>query len=1452
MKKRIISMLLVMVMVLAMLPTVFAVEASEPEVEYVSYLTDSADGKNWIRNNGGTFENGWDFGVWENSEIVSDEAAAFEGNAYAKLTATAEATSQIGVVAVTLPTPGVEVKVTAMVKGDAGELVLHLQHYRNDNSYIGYDNSNVVTFEASEDWQQVVFTAVLPEDVGGTTGGGTETYLIYKGEGTIYMDDVQFFYPIEYVSYLTDSADGVNYALNGGWEEGHTFGGWINAELVEDADAAFEGNVYGKVTYDANGGQIAVVAPMLPTPGVTMKLAMMVKGDAGTVIGHLQHYANSNAHIGNDIFEIAAFEGSENWTQLVCDVMLPAGVGGTTGGGTEIYIKYEGEGTLCIDDVQFFYPPMADDEQEDDAISLNLIANGGFESLDENGYATDITIDGFDGDYGWGKNAFIVNTASQGKNALSLTGDLCGTTRIVHEGITVKTGKTYLYTFKVKGSAVDGSGAAVAIGSEMEQFYDGEWIGVNCTTDGSAVVPMADRWIALQYIYTVPENVNTINLVTSLPQIEGTVYFDDFGLYEIKTKNLIANGGFETLNDAGYASGISIGGFDGDYGWGKNALIVNDAAEGTNALSLTGDLKGATRVFHSSVEVDPGKTYLYTFKAKGSVINGSGAAAAIGSDIEQFNNGEWIGVNSTTGYVVTPVADEWRTAQYLYTAPKNVTEISFATFLPWIEGTVYFDDFGLYEIKLAEDTSEVRVSMVPDQYFIYSDEESSSACVTFGDKYDAAEEFKLDMYIMDGEDVVCEQIDAPITDNAFEFMFSVDALAQKKHAYTLKAVISDRERGIELRVLTEDIYVYDRPTVLNENGEYVNEDGSIFHPVMAFWAPEESDWERVAASGVNTILWSPAAGASLEEQIAQLDRLHALGMKANVVCFWDMMPAGWSGNVERVSEWVEALKDHPAIWAWNIADEPFSTAEDGATETETVHDMMINSYKMIRDIDDKYPVTYVHLDFNRNTNADWYADIILIDTYPGGNNSHASYVADKTVQMYGFIDDSRPVMHILQAFDHGYRPKDYELHSQIYQTFLANGASFGFFGFEGSGFGYPFEDSTDLWPMYESFYASGEYDILLNQYSSRVEPFVERSRTNNVWYDVWETDDGYYIAVQNRTYNDQNVIIALDAEITSAEAVTQYFNSDVQMINGDVVINLTQAQAVLVKVTVGDVESESLVIVEQPESYEGLVGDTVEFTVVAEGEGLTYQWFYKAVGSDEWQKSFSTGATTDTLSVELRTYRDGQQYMCVVTDANGETVESDAAAMTLKVGEFAIVSQPASYAGAEGDTVTFTVAAEGDNLSYRWMYSTDGGKTWKESWSDGYATDTLTVELKAYRDGQQYKCVVSNAADDVLESNVATMSLKESAIVITAQPENATVAAGETVTFTVEATGENLKYRWYRSSDREIWTETWLTGYNTNELSFVVNATRAGYAYKCVITSGTNTVETEAVSVVIK
>jgi len=136
-----------------------------------------------------------------------------------------------------------------------------------------------------------------------------------------------------------------------------------------------------------------------------------------------------------------------------------------------------------------------------------------------------------------------------------------------------------------------------------------------------------------------------------------------------------------------------------------------------------------------------------------------------------------------------------------------------------------------------------------------------------------------------------------------------------------------------------------------------------------------------------------------------------------------------------------------------------------------------------------------------------------------------------------------------------------------------------------------------------------------------------------------------------------------------------------------------------------------LQIVTQPEDYTGAAGDFVTFTIEAEGNDLSYQWQYSDDG-ETWKMGSSTTASYSTMLTEARS---GRMIRCIVTDAEGNSVTSDVATMTIGSEEIGltIVTQPENYVGASGDFVTFTIEAEGNDLSYRWQFSSDGGETWK-------------------------------------------------------------------------------------------------------------------------------------------
>ncbi len=98
------------------------------------------------------------------------------------------------------------------------------------------------------------------------------------------------------------------------------------------------------------------------------------------------------------------------------------------------------------------------------------------------------------------------------------------------------------------------------------------------------------------------------------------------------------------------------------------------------------------------------------------------------------------------------------------------------------------------------------------------------------------------------------------------------------------------------------------------------------------------------------------------------------------------------------------------------------------------------------------------------------------------------------------------------------------------------------------------------------------------------------------------------------------------------------------------------------------VSGEAPVIVSQPENVDVERGGNITLSVVATGEGLSYQWF----GPDGEPLSDSDGeiegATSPTLRITNAGLDDAGDYRLQITSASGEIVDSDI--VSLSVGEF--------------------------------------------------------------------------------------------------------------------------------------------------------------------------------------
>ena len=258
------------------------------------------------------------------------------------------------------------------------------------------------------------------------------------------------------------------------------------------------------------------------------------------------------------------------------------------------------------------------------------------------------------------------------------------------------------------------------------------------------------------------------------------------------------------------------------------------------------------------------------------------------------------------------------------------------------------------------------------------------------------------------------------------------------------------------------------------------------------------------------------------------------------------------------------------------------------------------------------------------------------------------------------------------------------------------------------------------------------------------------------------------------------------------------------------------------------------VITVQPSNRSAASGKTAAFSVTATGGNLKYRWEVSKDGGATWSKSVFPGSSTRTLTATGYKSMDGYLYRCTVSNAAG-SVTTRSVKFTVLV-KPVITVQPSAKSVISGNTTFFTVFATGGNLKYQWEVSRDGGATWTKSVFPGNTTNTLTVTGYKALDGSYYRCVISNSAQTITTKRVKLTVLTKP--VITVQPKAKTVSAGGTVTFTVSATGGDLRYQWFVNKVGDGTFEASVSaGNTTNSLTVRTSKSMNGYCYWCIISN---------------
>ena len=286
--------------------------------------------------------------------------------------------------------------------------------------------------------------------------------------------------------------------------------------------------------------------------------------------------------------------------------------------------------------------------------------------------------------------------------------------------------------------------------------------------------------------------------------------------------------------------------------------------------------------------------------------------------------------------------------------------------------------------------------------------------------------------------------------------------------------------------------------------------------------------------------------------------------------------------------------------------------------------------------------------------------------------------------------------------------------------------------------------------------------------------------------------------------------------------------------------NTVYSDVVTIKIT------QELKITKQPESVTAEAGRSISFNVMASGGQLSYQWQYKGTSSAKWNNFVN--ATEMTMTKTVASGWNGWKVRCVIADGFGNTVYSDVATITIGQ-ELKIIKQPEPVITSAGRSINFSVTASGDQLSYQWQYQGIASTKWNNFTS---ATKAFMAKTAASGwNGWKVRCVVTDGSGNTVYSEVVTITIVQE-LKITKQPVSVTVPAGQSISFDVIASGDQVSYQWQYQG---VSSAKWNNFVNATGASMTKTAALGwnGWKVRCVVTDGSgNTVSSDEVSITIE
>ncbi|MBR0040603.1 MAG: hypothetical protein IJP64_04425 [Oscillospiraceae bacterium] len=173
-----------------------------------------------------------------------------------------------------------------------------------------------------------------------------------------------------------------------------------------------------------------------------------------------------------------------------------------------------------------------------------------------------------------------------------------------------------------------------------------------------------------------------------------------------------------------------------------------------------------------------------------------------------------------------------------------------------------------------------------------------------------------------------------------------------------------------------------------------------------------------------------------------------------------------------------------------------------------------------------------------------------------------------------------------------------------------------------------------------------------------------------------------------------------------------------------------------------------------------------------------------------------------------------------------------------------ISRQPAAQTSVfAGNIAQFSVTANGSGtLTYQWE-SSPGGEVWASiTRATSAKTSNLRLTASESMNGMKFRCRISDSKGNTMTSSASTLTVLSDTTgtgpSITVHPKTHSGYESCQTSFTVSATGSNLRYQWQVSSNGESWSNlTNASSAATSHLVIKARDTMNDYQFRCIVTS---------------